>query len=61
MRMSFFFDLVIKLPKNTGINKHAIELIECKQPSYGPIYAIKPLELEIFKTFIQTYLKTKFI
>ena len=33
----FSFDLEIKLPKNTGINKHAIILKKGKQPPYKPI------------------------
>ena len=33
----FLFDLAMELPENTGINEHAIELVEDKQPPYGPI------------------------
>lgn len=54
-------DLAIKLPKNTGINKHAIKLKEGKQPPYWPIYSLSPLELETLKTSIETHLKTEFI
>ncbi len=34
----FIFDLIIKLLKNTGINKYVIKLIDGKQPLYGLIY-----------------------
>ncbi len=51
----------MKLPENTRINEHAIELIEEKQPPYGPIYALSPVELETLKAYIKTHLKTGFI
>ena len=57
----FLFDLAIKLSKNTSINKHVIKLQDGKQPPYRPIYSLRPVELEILKTYIKTYLKTGFI
>lgn len=54
----FLFKLAMELPKNNGINEHIIELIEGKQPLYGSIYVFSPIELEILKTYIKTYLKT---
>ena len=51
----------MELLKNTGINKHVIKLQDDKQPPYGPIYGLKPMELETLKTYIKTYLKTGFI
>ena len=51
----------MELPENTGINKHIIELVEAKQPSYGPIYSLGPVELETLKAYIETHLKTGFI
>ncbi len=57
----FSSDLAMELPENTGINEHAIELINGKQSPYGPIYALSPVELETLKTYIETYLKTGFI
>ena len=51
----------MELPENTGINKHAIELIEGKQPPYGPIYSLGLVELETLKAYIETHLKTGFI
>ncbi len=51
----------MKLLENTGLNKHAIELIEGKQQPYGSIYALSPVELETLKAYIETHLKTGFI
>ena len=49
------------LPEQTELNEHAIELVDGKQPPYGPIYSLKPVELETLKTYIKTHLKTRFI
>ena len=57
----FFPDLVMELPENTDMNEHAIKLIDRKQPPYGPIYTLSPVELEILKAYIETYLKIGFI
>lgn len=57
----FLLELVIELLKNTSINKHTIELVDGKQPLYGPIYALSLVELETLKTYIETHLKTGFI
>lgn len=46
------FNLVIEFSKNTDINKYGIKLVEEKQPSYRPIYALNFVELEILKTYI---------
>ncbi len=51
----------MELPENTSMNKHIIELIEGKQPPYGPIYTLSLVELETLKTYIKTYLKPGFI
>ncbi len=51
----------MELPETTGINEHAIELIDGKQPPYGPIYALSPVELETLKAYIETHLLTGFI
>ena len=45
-----------ELPENTRMNEHAIELEEDKQPSFGPIYNLGPVELETLKTYIKTNL-----
>ena len=50
-----------ELPENTGMNKHAIELEEGKQPPFGPIYSLGPVELETLKTYIKTNLANGFI
>ena len=47
----------MELPENTGINEHAIKLKDGKQPSYGPIYSLEPVELETLKIYIEIYLK----
>ncbi len=57
----FSFDLAIEFPENTSINKHAIEQVNSKQPLYGPTYILSSIELETLKTYIKTYLKTRFI
>ena len=57
----FSFDLAIELPENIVINKYAIKLQDSKQPPYGPIYSLRPIELETLKTYIKIYLKTRFI
>ncbi len=57
----FSSDLAMELPENTGMNEHAIELIEGKQPPYGPIYALSSVELETLKSYIKTHLKTGII
>ena len=57
----FSLDLVTELPENIGINKHAIKLVEKKQPPYGSIYRLSLVELETLKTYIETHLKTGFI
>ena len=57
----FSFDLTMELPKNTGINKYAIKLQDDKQPPYGLIYSLGPVELKTLKTYIKTHLKTGFI
>lgn len=49
------------LPERTDLNKHAIELREGKQPPYGPIYSLGPVELETLKTYIETNLANGFI
>ena len=49
------------LPERTKFNEHTIDLKDGKEPSYGPIYSLDPVELETLKTYIETYLKTRFI
>lgn len=49
------------LPEQTGVNKYAIEVEKSKQPPYGPIYNLGPIELETLKTYIKTNLANSFI
>ena len=50
-----------KFPKNTKINKHAIELEKSKQLPFGPIYSLGLVELETLKTYIIINLANGFI
>ena len=52
---------VLMLPEQAKFNQYAIELEKSKQPPYGSIYSLGPVELETLKTYIKTYLKTGFI
>ena len=54
-------DLASKLPEHTGINDHAIELVDGQQPPYGPIYSLEVMELETLKAYIETNLVNEFI
>ena len=54
-------DLAAKLPEHTGINDHAIKLVNGQQPPYGPIYSLRPVELEILNAYIETNLANGFI
>ena len=54
-------DLASKLPEHTGINDHAIELVDSQQPPYGPIYSLGPVELKNLKAYIETNLANGFI
>ena len=54
-------DLASELPEHTGINNHAIKLINGQQPPYGSIYSLKPMELETLKAYIETNLANGFI
>ena len=57
----FLKKLAKVLPERTNINEHIIKLEEDKQPPYGFIYSLGPLELEILKTYIKTNLANSFI
>ena len=54
-------ELATELPEHTKINIYAIDLEEGKQPPYGPIYSLGPVELETLKTYIRTNLANGFI
>ena len=57
----FSNELAKMLPERTGINKHVIKLKGDKQPTYGPIYSLGPVELKTLKTYIETNLANGFI
>ena len=57
----FSLDLASELPKYTGINNYAIELVKDQQPFYKPIYSLEPVELETLKAYIETNLANGFI
>ena len=50
-----------ELPKYTDINNHFINLIDDKQPPYGLINSLRPVGLEMLKTYIETNLANSFI
>ena len=43
------------------MNEHAIKLEEDKQPLFGLIYSLGPIDLETLKTYIETNLANGFI
>ncbi len=53
--------LAAELPEHTGINNHTIELVDDRQPPYGPIYSLGPMELETLKAYIENNLASGFI
>ncbi len=53
--------LAAKLPKHTGINDHAIKLVDNQQPPYGPIYSLGPVKLETLKAYIENNPASNFI
>ena len=57
----FLPDSTVELSEHIGINNHVIDLIIDKQPLYGPIYSLKPVELKTLKTYIETNLANGFI
>ena len=54
-------NLASKHSKHTGINNYAIKLVNSQPPPYGPIYSLKPVELETLKAYIETNLANGFI
>lgn len=56
----FSLKLVVELPKHE-INNHAIKLVNDCQLSYGPIYCLGLMNLEMFKTYIKNNLANCFI
>ena len=52
---------IVKLSKNTKINKHAIKLEKSKQLLFNLIYSLKKVKLETLKTYIKINLTSSFI
>ena len=52
---------IAELSENTKINEHAIKLEKNKWPLFGPIYNLKPVKLEMLKTYIEINLANNFI
>ena len=57
----FSSDSAAELPEYIRINDHPINLLDDKQPPYGPIYSLGPVELETLKTYIKANLAIGFI
>ena len=57
----FSSDSAVELPEHTKINDHPINQLDDKQPPYGPIYSLKPIELKMLKTYIEANLANDFI
>ena len=57
----FSSESAAELPEYTGINNHPIDLLDNKQPPYGPIYSLELVELETLKTYIKANLANGFI
>ena len=58
---NFLAENAVELPEIIGINEHTIKLKEDKQPFFGPIYSLSPVELETLKIYIETNLDNDFI
>ena len=56
----FSSDLASELSEHTGINDHAIKLVDGQKPPYGPIYSLGPVELKTLKAYIETNLANRF-
>ena len=57
----FSEEKALMLPERIELNEHVIDLEDGRQPPYGLIYSLGPVELEILKTYIETHLETGFI
>ncbi len=58
---AFSKESAAELHERSDINENAINLELGKQPPYGPIYSLGPVELETLKTYIKTNLVNGFI
>ena len=53
--MSFHQGSKIELLELTGIDDHAVDLVENKQTLFGSNYSLEPVELETLKTYIKIW------
>ena len=58
---TFLAENIAELLENTRINKYVIKLKENKSLSFGLIYSLRPIELEILKTYMKINLVNGFI
>ena len=56
----FFKKSAAVLSEHTEINMHTITLEKAKEPSYWPIYSLRPVELETLRTYIKINLTNGF-
>lgn len=49
-----------KFPEH-GLHNHAIDLIDEKQPPYGPVYNLSEVELTVLRQYIDKHLANEFI
>ena len=56
-----FKKLTTVLPEHSEINIYAIDLKKDKQPPYGLVYSLSPVELETLKIYIKINLANGFI
>ena len=54
-------NVAYELPEHTGINDHAIKLVNGQQLPYRPLYSLKAVELKTLKAYIETNLAKRFI
>ena len=47
--------------EQTRVNEYAIKLEKGKQPPYGPLYSLEPVEFKTFKIYIETNLTNGFM
>ena len=57
----FSAEYATELSENIRINEYAIKLEDGKQPPFGLIYNLRPVELETLKIYIKTNLANSFI
>ena len=57
----FSSESMLELLEHTKVNNYFINLLDTKQPSYGLIYSLWPVELEILKIYINANIASSFI